>query len=137
MSASAEPMPSSSALMAAFAPGATTIWFSPDGDTEISAMPVDSLSTTRTPDRSTPPSRNRASASFAAASSPTHATSLTCAPSRLAASAWLAPLPPGNRLSVAPVTVSPGAGNRDTVAERSRFTEPMTTTSVMSDPVTR
>ena len=41
------------------------------------------------------------------------------------------------RLSVAPVMVSPGSGNRATVADRSRFTEPMTTISAISAPEPR
>ena len=114
-----------------FAPGATTIWFSPDGATEISATPVGASASIMQRSRSTPPSRSSTSASSAVASSPTHAISLTFAPSRCAASAWFAPLPPGKRLNLAPVTVSPAAGSRDTEADRSRFTEPMTTISVI------
>src|SRR5688500_5235021 len=53
----------------------------------------------------------------------------TSAPSRAAPTAWFAPLPPGIRSSVAPVSVSPGRGSRSTCATRSRLIEPTTASS--------
>ena len=50
----------------------------------------------------------------------------TSAPSRAAATAWFAPLPPGKRSNVAPETVSPGRGSRSQRATRSRLTDPTT-----------
>src|SRR6186997_2221456 len=65
-------------------------------------------------------------ASSANGSSPTAPTMCTCAPRRDAATAWLAPLPPGKRSKVASVTVSPGCGNRSHRATRSRLMLPTT-----------
>ena len=48
---------------------------------------------------------------------PAAPTSLTLAPARLAASAWLAPLPPGAVENSLPGTVSPGAGMRLDLAD--------------------
>ena len=128
ISASACGTTSDSAVRLRFAPGATTIWLSPDLATAISATPVATSLTTTTLARSTPPSRSRASASSASASLPTQPTMMTSAPSRLAASAWFAPLPPGKRPSSASVTVSPATGRRSAVATMSRLIEPITTT---------
>ena len=66
------------------------------------------------------------SASSAKASRPTLQTNRTSAPSRAAATAWFAPLPPLTRSKEAPVTVSPGRGSRSTRATRSRLTLPTT-----------
>jgi hypothetical protein len=60
------PVPTASTV--AFAPGTTTIWFSPSAATRISAMPV---SPRRSTSISTPASRRPASASSAKSSSPT------------------------------------------------------------------
>ena len=67
-----------------------------------------------------------ASAASASSSCPTQPTSATSAPSRAAATAWFAPLPPGTREKVAPLTVSPGRGSRSACATRSRLIEPTT-----------
>ena len=77
-----------------FAPGMTAMTFSPPASTRISATPV-GPSAARTAERSTPPCLSRASASSANSSVPTAPTMRTAAPARAAASAWLAPLPPG------------------------------------------
>src|SRR5581483_2278552 len=77
----------SSGRSSRFAPGATTISFSPEAST---------------------------------------ATSATSAPSRAAATAWFAPLPPGTREKLAPVTVSPGRGSRSARTTRSRLIDPTT-----------
>src|SRR4029079_5945537 len=78
-----------------------------------------------------PASRSPASASSAWESDPTQPTNRTSAPSRAAATAWLAPLPPGKRSNVAPLTVSPGRGSRSTRATRSRLTDPTTVRLVL------
>ena len=107
-----------------FAPGETTIVVSPAASTVIRATPVGS-SVSRT-SSSTPASRSPASASSANASRPTAPTNVTLAPRRAHATAWFAPLPPGNRASVAPLTVSPGRGSCSQRTTRSRLTEPTT-----------
>jgi len=43
-----------------------------------------------------------------------------------AATAWLAPLPPGEKAAAPPSTVAPGAGRRGTVTEMSMFRLPST-----------
>src|SRR5439155_12108828 len=68
-------------------------------------------------------------ASSARSSSPTLPPNVTLAPSRAAATAWFAPLPPGYLSKVAPVTVSPGRGKRSQRTTKSRFTEPTTVSS--------
>ena len=75
--------------------------------------------------------RRRPRASSASASSANgrrrrRRSSRTSAPSRAAASAWFAPLPPGTRSKVAPVSVSPGRGSRSQRATRSRLIDPTT-----------
>ena len=52
----------------------------------------------------------------------------TRAPARAAATAWLAPLPPGNCANLPPETVSPGAGRRSTYTTRSVLMLPKTYT---------
>jgi hypothetical protein len=113
----------------AFAPGTTTMAFSPSSATRMIAIPV-GASTSRT-SSSTPAARKPASASPAFASAPTAPVMRTLAPSRAAATAWFAPLPPGNRSSVAPLSVSPGLGSRSTFATRSRLIDPTTLSRVL------
>src|SRR5262249_22159684 len=62
----------------------------------------------------------------AKSSRPTRPTKRTCAPSRAAATAWLAPFPPGTRSNVASVSVSPGRGSRSQRATWSTFADPTT-----------
>jgi len=62
------------------------------------------------------------------ASSPTQPAIRTSAPSRAAATAWLAPLPPGVNRAAEPTTVAPGPGSRGTVTEMSMFRLPSTVT---------
>ena len=50
----------------------------------------------------------------------------TAAPSRAAATAWFAPLPPGSIRIDGPSTVSPATGMRGTGKIRSRLIEPNT-----------
>src|SRR5918999_1308703 len=71
-------------------------------------------------------SRSSPSASSAKESPPTAPISVTSAPSRAHATAWFAPLPPGTRANVAPVTVSPARGSRSQRATRSRLIDPTT-----------
>ena len=61
----------------------------------------------------------------------------TSAPSRAAATAWLAPLPPGVKRAAEPSAVAPGPGSRGTVTEMSMFRLPSTVTFgrlVMAEP---
>lgn len=64
----------------------------------------------------------------AAGSSPNAPENCTCAPARAAATAWLAPFPPGVRVNDAASTVSPGRGSASTTNVRSMFTLPTTHT---------
>src|SRR5262245_9077985 len=91
------------------------------------ATPVGASTSRRS--SSTRAARSPASASSAFASFPTEPTIRTRAPSRAAATAWFAPLPPGMRSSVAPLSVSPGRGSRSTFATRSRLIDPTTVSS--------
>ena len=52
----------------------------------------------------------------------------TRAPSLAAATAWLAPLPPGVKRAVEPSTVAPGSGSLGTLTEISMFRLPRTVT---------
>src|SRR5919106_3343480 len=90
----------------------------------MSATPVGVSA--RSTSSSTPASPSAANACSANSSLPTQPTKVTSAPSRAAATAWLAPLPPGMRSKVASVTVSPGCGSRSQRATRSRLTLPTT-----------
>ena len=94
------------------APGATAIWLRPSGSTTMSAVPVAASVVENSPATPMPSAARRARIAVPAASSPTHPMNLTSAPSRRAATAWLAPLPPWLISRVPPVTVSPGAGRR-------------------------
>src|SRR5947209_831359 len=123
--ASVSSMSRSSGISSRFAPGATTISFSPSASTVMSATPV-GPSTRFSRSSLTPARSSSASASAASSSFPTHAISSTSAPRRAAATAWFAPLPPGMRLNVAPVTVSPGRGRRSARATRSTLIDPTT-----------
>ena len=90
------------------------------------AQPVDaSLPITRV--RSTLAARSSARASLASASCPTAPASITDAPSRAAATAWLAPLPPGSIRTCGPSSVSPARGMAGKAKIRSRLMEPNTT----------
>src|ERR1700733_1342978 len=122
MTASASPTSTSAGVRRRLAPGATTITFSPVASTRISATP-DSPSSRATPVVSTP---SRSSERSTRSSLPIRPTNRTVAPSRAAATAWLAPLPPGKRSNTASVTVSPGRGNRSQRATWSTFAEPTT-----------
>ena len=53
---------------------------------------------------------------------------VTCAPSRAAATAWLAPLPPAWVAKFVPNRVSPGRGNTSVATTRSMFKLPTTNT---------
>src|SRR5260221_7176176 len=61
-------------------------------------------------------------------SPPTRATNVTCAPTRAAATAWLAPLPPAAVVRSPPKTVSPGIGSRSARTIISVLDEPTTMT---------
>ncbi len=72
--------------------------------------------------------RTLASASSAMASSPTAPTNRVVAPNRAAAHAWLALLPPPDRVRTPLTTVSPGRGSVATRTVRSTLIDPTTTT---------
>ena len=108
------------------APEPTAMAFFPSGSTAIAAQPV-VVSVVATRVRSTLANCNSFSASAASASRPTAPAMMTRAPSRAAATAWLAPLPPGSMRVVGPRTVSPGAGMCGRAKMRSRLMEPKTT----------
>ena len=113
-------------MTCAFAPGTTTIWFSPSSSTRISAIPVVPVALDVELDaRASSP----ASASSASGSSPTAPTIRTVAPSRAAATAWFAPLPPGNRSKLGRRPSRPAAAARSTRATRSRLIDPTTVSS--------
>ena len=110
------------------APGATVIRFSPARSTEIMASPVAAPAATRTFPASTPSFSSAASSRLPKSSSPTQPAIRACAPSRAAATAWLAPFPPGVKVAAEPSTVAPGDGSRGTVTEISMFRLPSTVT---------
>ena len=110
------------------APGATVMMFSPAWSTEIMARPVGALAVTRTPPASTFSARSAASSRRPKSSSPTQPAMRTAAPSLAAATAWLAPFPPGVNRAAEPSTVAPGSGSRGTVTEISMFRLPRTVT---------
>src|SRR5690349_7046270 len=116
----------------ALTPDATTISFSPWSSTRISATPV-APSETRRPLMSMPSRSSAARARRPNASRPTAPTNAVTAPSRAAATAWFAPLPPSCSENVPPVTVSPGTGSFAAWATRSTLTEPTTMTRPLMD----
>ena len=114
----------------ALAPGATTIMFCPPAPTTTTAA-------ARAPGRvidaviPAPLALRWSSNVRPAASSPTAATSVTSAPARAAATAWLPPLPPGSVRTADASTVSPGPGSAATSNTRSELTLPTTQTRAM------
>ena len=109
------------------APGMTVIAFSPLPSTATIARPlaqfgVTAIRLTSIPSASKPP-RSRSPKP----SSPTRPIMATSAPSRAAATARLAPLPPASSYVSRPIIVSPGRGSRDERTTRSRLIEPATT----------
>ena len=109
-----------------FAPGATVMMFSPPLSTVIMASPVGTPRTVRTAASLTPSATRAARSALPKSSSPTQPAISTSPPSRAAATAWLAPLPPGAKAAAPPSTVAPGAGSRGTVTEMSMFRLPST-----------
>nr|MCF0101958.1 hypothetical protein [Streptomyces sp. MH191] len=118
----------SAGVSRALAPGETTMLLSPEGSTVISATPVGAPPTS-TPAVSTPDSACESSSSRPCPSSPTRASRAVRAPRRAAATAWLAPLPPGWTARSEPRTVSPAPGRRSTPITRSALAEPTTSRS--------
>ena len=110
------------------APGATVMRFSPAGSTEIMASPVGTPGTVLTSSASMFSSPRAASSCLPKSSSPTQPAMRTLAPSLAAATAWLAPFPPGVKRAAEPSTVAPGSGSRGTVTEISMFRLPRTVT---------
>jgi hypothetical protein len=104
---------SASDVKSAFTPEFTTIVFSAFASTVMSAVPV-SPAVMRVASV-TPAPRRLLRSSAPASSSPSSATNVVAAPARAAATAWLAPLPPGCRAPPVASTVSPGAGMASTV----------------------
>ena len=113
-----------------FAPGATVMMFSPDSSTVIMAIPVGAPGTVRTARSSIPSLASVALSVRPKSSSPTQPTIRTripeSAPSLAAATAWLAPFPPGAMAAAPPRTVAPGPGSAGTVTEMSIFRLPST-----------
>jgi hypothetical protein len=81
-------------VMAAFAPPATAMTFSPSSSTTITATPVDSSGRVSNPSTSIPSATRAVRASAPNVSPPTAPTMNVRAPRRAAATAWLPPLPP-------------------------------------------
>ena len=112
-----------------FAPGATTIRFSPvPSSTATVAVPVGASHAT-TCETSTPRSRRSETNRVPDESDPTRPTIATEDDNAAAAAAWLAPFPPGNDWTDVPTTVSPRPGRSATPTSRSRFRLPTTVTS--------
>ncbi len=120
----------SAVLTSWFAPGATVIMFSPAWSTVIIAIPVGVPTTVLTRLSSTPSDRSACRSVRPKSSSPAQPTIATCIPasraSRAAATAWLAPFPPGAKAAAPPSTVAPGTGRSGTVTEMSMFRLPST-----------
>ena len=76
---------------------------------------------------STPLSASWAASHAPCSSAPTWPTIARAAPSRAAAHAWLAPLPPAKRANPCPVSVSPALGKSGHVHTRSALSDPTTT----------
>src|SRR5690606_25296279 len=83
-------------------------------------------STVRNRPVSTPAASSVSRSRGANTSVPTAPRKRTRPPERLAATAWLAPLPPGTVAKSRPAIVSPGSGRRVTVVTRSMLTLPST-----------
>ena len=114
----------------ALTPELTTMVFSPASSTVMRARPVGAPSMRCTWRVSTPSSCSAASRKSPPSSAPTRPTMLTSWPSRAAATAWFAPLPPAWRCGAPPKTVSPGAGSRRTPTTRSTLRLPTTQTLI-------
>ena len=106
-----------------FASGATTIEFSPSSDTITTAVPDDGSSPCTAP-TSTPACRRASTTRVPSA--PVRPHMRTAAPQRAAATAWLAPLPPGCTANDRASTVWPARGNAATRMTRSTTREPTT-----------
>ena len=109
------------------APGATAMAFSPSSLTTIRATPLGASGSTTTKLVSIPSLRRFDSEASPNSSRPTLATSVTRAPSRAAATAWFAPLPPAALKKEVPRTVWPAAGRAGALTTRSVFELPTTT----------
>ena len=124
-SVSASARSTSTASTSMLAPEITTIVLAPVASMVISAVPV-GLATFVTCCVSTPASRSPASRVAPKASRPTQPAMPTRAPSLAAATAWLAPLPPGAVKKPPPMIVWPRSGKRSQRATRSMFRLPIT-----------
>ncbi|MNV85457.1 hypothetical protein D3C71_1794210 [compost metagenome] len=107
------------------APLTTTILLSPSART-IWAVPLSAHVTGSTLFTETPFDLKLFKMTSPKLSSPTRPTILTSAPSRAAATAWLAPFPPGTILKLSPSTVSPAPGRLLEVTTRSTAQLPIT-----------
>ena len=126
----------SATVSARLAPGATAIWLRPSASTTISAVPVAASAVVTIASTPIPSAVSACRTSRPDASSPTQATRRTSAPSRRAATAWLAPLPPRATSSVPSLTVSPGRGSRGSATVKSTLAEPTTRTRGTGGPGT-
>jgi hypothetical protein len=104
--------------------------FSPSESTVIMAIPLGTPGTVRTDVSSTPSATSAARSARPKSSSPTQPAIRTPmpdgVPSRAAATAWLAPFPPGANAAAPPSTVAPGPGRAGTVTEMSMLRLPST-----------
>ncbi len=101
--------PASRAVTLPFAPGMTTMRLPPSSSTVMCAVPL-APSTVRRAAVSTPAAVSAERSRTPNSSAPTAPIITTFPPERAAATAWLAPLPPGTVRNARPVTVSPGRG---------------------------
>ena len=109
-----------------FAPEATTIIFSPSAATDIIATPLRAFESFITWVVFILSSTNPCISMLPKSSFPTLPTMVTSPPMRAAATAWFAPLPPGNVSKSPPRTVSPGFGEWGTRTTRSILILPTT-----------
>src|SRR6266436_4832454 len=121
----------SAALTSAFAPGMTTMVLSALAIV-MRAVPVWASDVCCTKLRSTPCAAKNAFSSSPKESLPSRPISLVGAPSFAAATAWLAPLPPGKYSTALPAMVSPIRGCRSAVATTSMLMLPATKTRAMT-----
>src|ERR1700677_2897372 len=108
------------------APGTITIEFSPLSSTATIARPLAQSGVVNTCETPTPFSCRPVRSRWPKASSPTRPIIVTSAPNRAAATAWLAPLPPGTSRTSRAEIVSPGRGSRAQRSTRSALIEPTT-----------
>lgn len=113
-------------VMHAFAPEATAMLFSPDLPTKMSATPDGFLLSRMICLTLIPSAASPATAFLPNMSWPMRAIKVTAPPARAAATAWLAPLPPGTLENSPPRIVSPAFGMRSALIIMSVLELPIT-----------